>query len=78
MRPFLVVLTLLLTLAALVLAALAGGRVVGALVLAQEGQVQSIESGWRGRGIEQALTDAMRHGDTQLPDTSEQQETCQP
>ena len=59
-------------------AALAGGRVVGALVLAQEGRVQSIESGWRGRGIEQALTDAMRHGDTQLPDTSEQQETCQP
>ena len=41
-------------------AALAGGRVVGALVLAQGGQVQGIESGWRGKGIEQALTDAMQ------------------
>ncbi len=54
-------------------AALAGGRVVGALVLTQGGQVQGIETGWRGKGIEQALTDAMQQGDTQQQDTAAQQ-----
>ena len=58
-------------------AALAGGRVVGALVLAQGGQVQGIESGWRGKGIEQALTDAMQQGDTQQQGAAERQEAGQ-
>ena len=58
-------------------AALAGGRVLGALVLAQEGQVQSIESGWRGRGIEQALIDALQQGATPQQDTAERQEAGQ-
>ena len=58
-------------------AALAGGRVVGALVLAQEGQVQSIESGWRGRGIEQALIDALQQGATPQQNTAERQEAGQ-
>ncbi len=58
-------------------AALAGGRVVGALVLAQEGQVQSIESGWRGKGIEQALIDALQQGATPQQNTAERQEAGQ-
>lgn len=40
-------------------AALAGGRVVGAAVLAPDGYRQGIEAGWRGKGLEQALMEAV-------------------
>ncbi|MGY2895154.1 hypothetical protein ACVWZX_003180 [Deinococcus sp. UYEF24] len=40
-------------------AALAGGRVVGAAVLAPDGYQQGIEAGWRGKGLEQALMEAV-------------------
>lgn len=53
-------------------AALAGGRVVAVAVLTPQGHMQGIEAGWRGKGIEQALTDAMQQ------DIPGQQEAGQP
>ncbi|GGJ86534.1 hypothetical protein [Deinococcus aquiradiocola] len=40
-------------------AALAGGRVVGVAVLTDGGARLGIEAGWRGKGLEQALQDAV-------------------
>jgi len=39
--------------------ALAGGRVVGVAVLTDGGARLGIEAGWRGKGLEQALQDAV-------------------
>lgn len=39
--------------------AIAGGAVIGAHLRWEGGEVQSIDSGWRGRGIEEALTAAL-------------------
>jgi hypothetical protein len=40
-------------------AALAGGRVVGVSVLILDGYRQGIEAGWRGKGLEEALLEAV-------------------
>lgn len=40
--------------------AIAGGAVIGAALTWPEGETLSIETGWRGRGIEEALTAALR------------------
>lgn len=39
--------------------AIAGGAVIGARLKWQGGEVQAIETGWRGRGIEEALASAL-------------------
>lgn len=39
--------------------AIAGGAVIGASLRWEGGEAQQIESGWRGRGIEQALAKAL-------------------
>lgn len=39
--------------------AIAGGAVIGAHLRWSGGDVQAIDSGWRGRGIEEALTAAL-------------------
>ncbi len=38
--------------------AIAGGAVIGAHLVWTGGEVQALETGWRGRGIEEALTRA--------------------
>ena len=48
-------------------AALAGGRVVGVAVVAPGGYAQSIETGWRGKGIEQALMEAVGQNEQNEP-----------
>ncbi|MFC4425399.1 hypothetical protein [Deinococcus navajonensis] len=42
--------------------AIAGGAVIGAHLQWNGGEVQSIETGWRGRGIEEALRDMLASG----------------
>ena len=53
-------------------AALAGGRVVGAGAVTADGYAEGIEAGWRGKGLEQALQDAVHpdavHLDAVNPD----------
>ncbi|THF88868.1 hypothetical protein E7T09_06780 [Deinococcus sp. KSM4-11] len=39
--------------------AIAGGAVIGAALRWDGGQAMQLESGWRGRGIEEALRDAL-------------------
>lgn len=39
--------------------AIAGGAVIGAHLVWTGGEVQALDTGWRGRGIEQALTQAV-------------------
>lgn len=39
--------------------AIAGGAVIGASLRWDGGEAQQIDSGWRGRGIEEALADAL-------------------
>lgn len=40
--------------------AIAGGSVIGAQLQWDGGEVQAVEVGWRGRGIEAALTEALQ------------------
>ncbi|CAM3983936.1 hypothetical protein [Deinococcus frigens] len=42
--------------------AVAGGAVIGAHLVWDGGEVQVLETGWRGRGIEQALAGAVAEG----------------
>lgn len=42
--------------------AIAGGAVIGAHLLWEGGELQSLETGWRGRGIEEALAQAIASG----------------
>ncbi|WP_189010024.1 hypothetical protein [Deinococcus malanensis] len=42
--------------------AVAGGAVIGAHLRWADGDMQSIETGWRGRGIEEALLAAVATG----------------
>lgn len=39
--------------------AIAGGRVIGAHLRWEGGEAQAVETGWRGRGIEEALAAAL-------------------
>lgn len=39
--------------------AIAGGAVIGAALRWQDGEALSVDTGWRGRGIEEALADAL-------------------
>ncbi|WP_291425166.1 hypothetical protein [Deinococcus sp.] len=39
--------------------AIAGGAVIGVHLRWEGGEVQAIETGWRGRGIEEALREAL-------------------
>ncbi|PNY83064.1 hypothetical protein [Deinococcus koreensis] len=50
--------------------AIAGGAVIGASLRWDGGEAQQIESGWRGRGIEQALAEAL--GDALKPQAAPQ------
>lgn len=40
--------------------AVAGGKVIGAALGWQGGQEQALETGWRGRGIEEALEETLQ------------------
>lgn len=42
--------------------AIAGGAVIGAHLRWAGGEEQSVETGWRGKGIEDALTQAIAQG----------------
>ena len=42
--------------------AIAGGAVIGAHLVWNGNEVQALEIGWRGRGIEEALTQAVAEG----------------
>ncbi|MFC4639313.1 hypothetical protein [Deinococcus hohokamensis] len=42
--------------------AIAGGAVIGAHLRWEGGEIQSVETGWRGRGIEEALKGALVGG----------------
>jgi hypothetical protein len=62
-------------------AALAGGRVVGVGAVTGAGYTAGIEAGWRGKGIEQALQDAVRQEGIEaeaVEETVVQKEAVQP
>ena len=44
--------------------AIAGGAVIGAALRWDGGDAQTVETGWRGRGIEEALRDALNAAGT--------------
>ncbi|WP_339095812.1 hypothetical protein ACINK0_13460 [Deinococcus sp. VB343] len=48
--------------------AIAGGSVVGAHLRWEGGEVQNVETGWRGRGIEEALGEALTAGGREAQD----------
>jgi hypothetical protein len=58
-------------------AALAGGRVIGVGAVTGEGYTEGIEAGWRGKGVEQALQDAVRQ-DVSQEAAVVQEEAVQP